>query len=52
MRTTRNWKHTTRNRKQYGKRNEVKYNTPFMVLDENYLDDEEGGDEYDSERIG
>ena len=33
-----NWKHTTKNRKQYekwgGKRNTERYDTPFMMLDE------------------
>ena len=43
MRNTRNWKHTTKNEKQYGKRNTVKYETPFMVLDTKYLKEE--GDE-------
>lgn len=37
MRKTRNWKHNTRDRKQYGKRNTVKYETPFMILDTRYL---------------
>ena len=36
-RKTKNWKHITRNRKQYGKRNTEKYDTPFMVLDEVYF---------------
>lgn len=40
-RNVRNWKHITRNEKQYGKRNKVKYESPFMILDEEYLDDEE-----------
>lgn len=39
MRNTRNWKHTTKNRKQYGKRNLYRYMTPFMVLDEEYLEE-------------
>lgn len=34
----RNWKHTTKNRKQYekfgGKRSTERYDTPFMCLDE------------------
>lgn len=30
----RNWKHNTKNRKQYGKRNTERYDTPFMRLDE------------------
>ena len=45
MRKTNNWKHTTKNTKQYGKRDTVKYETPFMVLDTQYLDDEEGKEE-------
>lgn len=40
MRNTKNWKHTTKNRKAYGNRNTVKYETPFMVLDTEYLEDE------------
>ena len=38
MRTTRNWKHITKSKKQYGKRNTLKYESPFMVLDTQYLD--------------
>ena len=34
---TRNWKHITKNHKQYGNRNTVKYETPFMILDERFL---------------
>ena len=41
MRNTRNWKHTTKNTKQYGERETVKYETPFMTLDETYLEDED-----------
>ena len=37
VRNTKSWKHITRNRKQYGKRNTAKYDTPFMVLDEVYF---------------
>ena len=37
MRKTRNWKHTTKNKKQYGYHSKRKYKTPFMVLDECYL---------------
>lgn len=40
MRNTKNWKHTTKNNKQYGKRNTIKYETPFMVLDTEYLEDD------------
>ena len=40
-RNTRNWKHVSKNEKQYGKRNSSKYETPFMSLDENYLEDDE-----------
>lgn len=39
MRNTRNWKHTTRNRKQYGKRNTSRYATPFMELDEAMIEE-------------
>ena len=42
---TRNWKHTTKNVKQYGKRNTTKYETPFMYLDTNYLREEESEDD-------
>ena len=41
MRRTRNWKHTTHNRKQYGETQTVKYETPFMVLDVAYLKGDE-----------
>ena len=34
MRRSRNWKDNTRNRKVYGKRNTAKYDTLFMLLDE------------------
>jgi len=34
MRKTRNWKHNTKDQKQYGKRNTERYDTPFMCLDE------------------
>ena len=40
MRKTRSWKHVTKNHKQYGTRNGNKYETPFMVLDERYLTEE------------
>jgi hypothetical protein len=40
-RITRAWKHNGKNRHQYGNRNEERYQTPFMILDENYIDDEE-----------
>ena len=33
MRKTRNWKHITHNKKQYGTRQTTKYETPFMTLD-------------------
>lgn len=38
MRNTRNWKHTTKNHKAYGNWDGSKYETPFMVLDEEYLE--------------
>lgn len=41
MHYTRSWKHVYKSEKQYGDRNTTKYDTPFMVLDEEYLDDEE-----------
>ena len=41
MRNTKNWKHTTKNSKQYGKRSTVKYETPFMYLDVRYLTKED-----------
>ena len=41
---TRNWKHNTKNDKQYGKRNVTKYETPFMYLDTTFLK-EEGEDD-------
>lgn len=41
MRNTRNWKHATKQEKQYGKREMEKYETPFMMLDEEYLEDDE-----------
>ena len=41
MRRTRNWKHTTKNTKQYGRRETTKYETPFMTLDVTNLKDEE-----------
>lgn len=37
MRNTRSWKHLNKNRKQYGKRDITKYQSPFMVLDETYF---------------
>lgn len=37
VRKTKNWKHATKNRKQYGNRNMERYQTPFMVLDTRYL---------------
>ena len=37
MKKMKNWKHNTKDRKQYGKRNNVKRETPFMVLDERCL---------------
>lgn len=47
-RNTRNWKHITKNHKAYGNWNGVKYETPFMILDEDHLDDkEEGGDTHE-----
>lgn len=48
MKNPKNWKHTTKYRKAYGKRDTVKYETPFMELDTKYLDlttdEEEGGE--------
>lgn len=41
MHKTRSWKHTTRNEKQYGKRNTERYDTPFMMLDEQDAEREE-----------
>ena len=41
MRTTRNWKHTTKQHKAYGNWNGDKYDTPFMTLDEERLIDDE-----------
>ena len=41
MRKTKSWKHTTRNPKQYGKRNTERYDTPFMMLDEQDAEREE-----------
>ena len=41
MRITKNWKHTTKNDKQYGKRNVTRYESPFMTLDEEYLEEED-----------
>lgn len=41
MRNTRNWKHTTKNHKAYGNYDGSKYESPFMTLDEEYLDDED-----------
>ena len=41
MRNTRNWKHTTKNHKAYGNYDDSKYESPFMTLDEEYLDDED-----------
>jgi hypothetical protein len=45
MRKTRSWKHNGKDRKQYGNRNEERYNTPFMSLDEEYLEEEKTEDE-------
>ena len=41
-RVSRSWKDNTNNRndRRYGKRNETKYETPFMVLDTEYLETE------------
>lgn len=44
-RNTRNWKHTTHNHKAYGNYDSTKYESPFMTLDEEYLDDEEENEE-------
>ena len=41
MRTTKNWKHNTKNHKAYGNWNGDKYESPFMTLDEEYLEDED-----------
>ena len=38
---TRNWKHCTKDQRQYGYRDTSRYDTPFMLLDEEYLDDED-----------
>ena len=45
MRKTKNWKHNTKERKQYGKRNLEKYQSDFMVLDEEYLKGEEDAED-------
>ena len=45
MRTTRNWKHTTKNHKAYGNYDSSKYESPFMTLDEEYLEEEDNEDE-------
>ena len=39
-RISKSWKDNTNNRndRRYGKRNETKYETPFMVLDTEYLE--------------
>lgn len=42
--TTRSWKHVKKQRKQYGKRNEERYETPFIELDEIYLKEDDGDD--------
>ncbi len=41
-RISRSWKDNTNTRdaRRYGKRNETKYETPFMVLDTEYLETE------------
>lgn len=47
MMRSRSWKDNTkeRNARRYGKRNEVKYETPFLVLDTEYLEMENEGEE-------
>ena len=40
MRKTRSWKHNTRERKQYGTRSTERYDTPFMLLDEELAESE------------
>ena len=34
MKNPKNWKHTTKQRHQYGERSTEKYDTPFMSVDE------------------
>ncbi len=43
MSKSRSWKDNTkeRNAKRYGKRNNLKYQTPFMELDTKYLREED-----------
>lgn len=41
MRKTKSWKHNTKETKQYGKRNTERYDTPFMMLDEQDAEREE-----------
>ena len=38
MRRTRSWKHNRKDRHQYGNRSNAKYMTPFMELDEKYME--------------
>ena len=46
-RISKSWKDNTNNRndRRYGKRNETKYETPFMVLDTEYLTEAEEDEE-------